>query len=1095
MHSLISWFARNGVVANILMFTVVAGGIVSIPEIKKEVFPEISLDMVQVQVSYRGAAPEEVEEGVCVRIEEAVQDIEGIDKITSTASEGSGMVNIEIEVGYDTRDLLDDIKTRIDAIDTFPEEAEKPVIQQLTNRMQVINLSISGQTDMMTLKRVGERVRDELLNHPEITQAELKSAPLYEISIEVSEADLRRHNLTFDFVANAVRRASVDLPGGSIKSASGEILLRTKGQAYVGKEFEQLTLLSRPDGTRLALSDVAHVVDGFEESDLFARMDGEPAVLVQVFRVGDQSALEIAELVNGYVVETQALLPEGIRLTAWGDSARILRGRMDLLLKNALSGLLLVFTVLALFLRLRLAFWVTLGIPISFLGAIAMMPILDVSISMISLFSFILVLGIVVDDAIVVGEAIFARQEETGEGLNAAIEGTNSVAVPVIFGVLTTAVAFAPMLFVDGFMGKIWQVIPCIIIPTLLFSLVESKLVLPYHLSHYKPPRQDDHPPFYKRIWEGFFGFFGNGLAGFIQRIYRPVLGFALEWRYLTLAICLATLMLTMGLVSGGYVKIIFFPDVESDNVAVDLTLPQETPAEVTSVAIAQLEAAAQELGRQLEEEEGRPIFMRMMTSVGEQPFKAQGAAFAGGGPGAGGQPNLGEVNIELAPTEERTITANAIAQRWRALAPPIPDIVELTFNSSMLESGKAIDIEFSGDSIEELQVVAAKTKQRLREYPGVIDITDSFRGGKPEIKLDVTSRAESLGLSRLDLGRQVRQGFFGEEAQRIQRGRDDVRVMIRYPESERKSLGDLEQMRIRTPTGDEVPFSAVASASMGRGFATIKRVDRRRTINVTAEVDETITDENKVLADIQAGFLPALLTEHRGVRYSLEGASANQAEAMEALAKGFVVALFVIYVLMAIPFGSYVQPLIVMSAVPFGVVGAIWGHMFMGMSMSMLSMCGVVALSGVVVNDSLVLVSFINKRRAAGDVPLRQAVIEAGVSRFRPILLTSLTTAAGVTPLMLEQSMQAKFLIPMAVALAYGVLFATVITLALVPAIYLILEDFRSFFRWLWFTPQVAEEPTVSETTDEPEPQLRAARSPVDQPQRWPDTERIGAD
>ncbi len=1095
MHSLISWFARNGVVANILMFTVVAGGIVSIPEIKKEVFPEISLDMVQVQVSYRGAAPEEVEEGVCVRIEEAVQDIEGIDKITSTASEGSGMVNIEIEVGYDTRDLLDDIKTRIDAIDTFPEEAEKPVIQQLTNRMQVINLSISGQTDMMTLKRVGERVRDELLNHPEITQAELKSAPLYEISIEVSEDDLRRHNLTFDFVANAVRRASVDLPGGSIKSASGEILLRTKGQAYVGKEFEQLTLLSRPDGTRLALSDVAHVVDGFEESDLFARMDGEPAVLVQVFRVGDQSALEIAELVNGYVVETQALLPEGIRLTAWGDSARILRGRMDLLLKNALSGLLLVFTVLALFLRLRLAFWVTLGIPISFLGAIAMMPILDVSISMISLFSFILVLGIVVDDAIVVGEAIFARQEETGEGLNAAIEGTNSVAVPVIFGVLTTAVAFAPMLFVDGFMGKIWQVIPCIIIPTLLFSLVESKLVLPYHLSHYKPPRQDDHPPFYKRIWEGFFGFFGNGLAGFIQRIYRPVLGFALEWRYLTLAICLATLMLTMGLVSGGYVKIIFFPDVESDNVAVDLTLPQETPAEVTSVAIAQLEAAAQELGRQLEEEEGRPIFMRMMTSVGEQPFKAQGATFAGGGPGAGGQPNLGEVNIELAPTEERTITANAIAQRWRALAPPIPDIVELTFNSSMLESGKAIDIEFSGDSIEELQVVAAKTKQRLREYPGVIDITDSFRGGKPEIKLDVTSRAESLGLSRLDLGRQVRQGFFGEEAQRIQRGRDDVRVMIRYPESERKSLGDLEQMRIRTPTGDEVPFSAVASASMGRGFATIKRVDRRRTINVTAEVDETITDENKVLADIQAGFLPALLTEHRGVRYSLEGASANQAEAMEALAKGFVVALFVIYVLMAIPFGSYVQPLIVMSAVPFGVVGAIWGHMFMGMSMSMLSMCGVVALSGVVVNDSLVLVSFINKRRAAGDVPLRQAVIEAGVSRFRPILLTSLTTAAGVTPLMLEQSMQAKFLIPMAVALAYGVLFATVITLALVPAIYLILEDFRSFFRWLWFTPQVAEEPTVSETTDEPEPQLRAARSPVDQPQRWPDTERIGAD
>jgi len=1094
MHSLISWFARNGVVANILMFTVVAGGIVSIPEIKKEVFPEFSLDMVQVQVPYRGAAPEEVEEGVCVRIEEAIQDIEGIEKITSTASEGSGSVNIEIQLGYSTRELLDDIKTRVDAIDTFPEEADKPVIQQLTNRMQVINLSISGETDMLTLKRVGERVRDDLLNFPEITQAELKSAPLYEISIEVSEDDLRRHNLTFDFVANAVRRASVDLPGGSIKSEAGEILLRTKGQAYVGEEFENLTLLTRPDGTRLLLSDIARVVDGFEESDLFARMDGEPAVLVQLYRVGDQSALEIAAIANDYVAQTQPLLPEGILLTAWGDSARILQGRVDLLLKNALSGLLLVFTVLALFLRMRLAFWVTLGIPVSFLGAIAMMPILDVSISMISLFSFILVLGIVVDDAIVVGEAIFARQQQTGEGLNGAIEGSDEVAVPVIFGVLTTAVAFAPMLFVDGFMGKIWQVIPCIIIPTLLFSLVESKFVLPFHLSHYKPSKPDLDPPLYKRIWNGFFDIFADGLAFFIRRVYRPVLGFSLEWRYLTLAVCLATLMLTIGLVTGGYVKIIFFPDVESDNVAVDLTLPQETPAAVSSAAIAQIEAAAVALGRQLEQEEGRPIFMRMMTSVGEQPFKAQSASFAGAGPGAGGQPNMSEVNIELAPTEYRTIDANTIAQRWRALAPPIPDVVELTFSSSMLESGKAIDIEFSGDSIEELRIVADKTKQRLREYPGVIDITDSFRGGKPEIKLDVTTRAESLGLSRLDLGRQVRQGFFGEEAQRIQRGRDDVRVMIRYPESERKSLGDLEHMRVRTPTGDEVPFKAVANASMGRGFATIKRVDRRRTINVTAEVDETVTDENKVLADLTAGYLPELLAEHRGVRYSLEGASANQAEAMEALGKGFIVALFVIYVLMAIPFGSYVQPMIVMSAVPFGIVGAIWGHMIMGMSMSMLSMCGVVALSGVVVNDSLVLVSFINKHRKRGDLPLHKAVIEAGATRFRPILLTSLTTAAGVTPLMLEQSMQAKFLIPMAVALAYGVLFATVITLVLVPAIYLILEDFRNFFRWLWFSPQAAEEPKRTQSVDDPEPRLKAARSSVDQPEQWPNTEGIGA-
>ena len=519
MNSLISWFARNGVVANLLMIVLIGAGLLGIVTVKKEVFPEISVDMISVSVAYRGAAPQEVESGVLLRVEEAVQGIDGVDRVISTANEGIGSVTIEVETGYDVREVLDDVKAAVDAIDTFPEETEQPVIKEITNRMQVINLSVSGDTDELTLKKLGERVRDDLLALPEITQADLKSARPYEVAIEVSEESLRRYNLTFAFVAAAVRRASLDLPGGSVKTETGEILLRTEGQAYVGSEFEDLTLLTRADGTRLSLSDVATVIDGFEESDQSSRLDGKDAVLVQVFRVGDQSAIEIADAVYGYIADAQPRMPAGIALTAWADSARLLKSRMDLLLRNALSGLVLVFIVLMLFLRLRLAFWVTLGIPLSFLGAIALMPALDVSVNMISLFSFILVLGIVVDDAIVVSESVFLRQQEEENGLEASVSGAQEVAMPVIFGVLTTVAAFAPMLFVPGVNGKIWRVIPCIVIPTLLFSLMESQLILPAHLSHHKNKPKPANPGLISRIWNGFFNFFADGLEWFIYRV------------------------------------------------------------------------------------------------------------------------------------------------------------------------------------------------------------------------------------------------------------------------------------------------------------------------------------------------------------------------------------------------------------------------------------------------------------------------------------------------------------------------------------------------------------------------------------------------
>ena len=1044
MKGLISWFANNGVVANLLLIIIAAVGLMAVFSVNQEVFPEFEAELISVTVPYRGAAPEEVEEAICVRIEEALQGLEGVKRLTSTASEGSGSVMVEVETGYNTRVLLDDVKARVDAISTFPDETEKPIVQEMLARLQVINVSISGATDEITLKRLGEEVRDEIADLPEISQVELINIRPYEIAIEVSEDVLRQYGLTFDDVARAVRGSSLDMPGGSVKSDTGEILLRTLGQAYRGEEYEQLTLRTRPDGSRLLLGDVATVIDGFEETDQWARLDGEPSVTVQVYRVGDENAPDVAAAVRRYVEERQGSMPTGLSLSTWQDTSVLLEDRTDLLVRNGVNGLILVFIVLTLFLRMKLAIWVAIGIPIAFLGAFATMPYTDVTINMMTLFSFILVLGIVVDDAIIVAERIHHRHEGGDAGLVGAIRGTQEVSVPVIFGVLTTMVAFAPFMMVSGLIGNFTRAIPLIVIPVLFFSLIESQLVLPYHLSHEKITKPNGKPNILARAWNGFFGAVSGGLDWFVQNVYRHVLGVALEWRYLTAAFALSALLLAAGLVGGGVVEFIFFPEMDSDNVVITLTMPQETPSAVTAQAIESIEATALELGRDLAEEYGEAAFRHVLSSVGQQPSMAAGP---GNAQVAAARSYLGEVNIELVPGEGRAFSSAEIGNRLRERMEPIPGAVEQAIQTNLMGGGgKPIDVQLSGPDIEELRLLATQVRERLAEYPGVTDITDSFRGGKPEITLAINPSAEPLGLTLQDLGRQVRQGFFGEEAQRIQRGRDDVRVMVRYPADERESVGDLQRMRIRTPTGEAVPFGTVAEAQMGRGFASIKRVDRDRAINVTAGVDEDVANANNVLADLESRHMPEILEGHPTVTYSFEGQQQMQGEFMEGLSRGFLIALFVMFTLMAIPFKSYVQPLIVMSAVPFGLVGAVFGHGLLGMTMNFMSMMGMVAVAGVVVNDSLVLVHFVNRTRSGG-LSIRDAALESGVARFRPILLTSLTTAAGVTPLILETSIQAQFLIPMAVALASGVLFATVFTLLLVPSSYLILEDVRGLF------------------------------------------------
>jgi multidrug efflux pump subunit AcrB len=1067
LNNMLAWFARNGVASNLLMMTIVVGGVLTISSIKMEIFPEFEADLIIVSVPYLGAAPAEVEEGVCVRIEEAIQDLEGIKKLSSTASEGVGTISIEVDTGVDSRKLLDEVKSRVDAISTFPEETEKPIVREIVLRRQVINVAVAGNTDETTLKVLAEQIREDLLAQPGISQVQLSSVRPYEISVEVSEAALRRYGLTFTEVVQAVRNSSLDLPGGSVKTAGGEILLRSKGQAYLGSEYDKIALRSRSDGTRLMLSDVARVVDGFAETDLSSRFDGKPTALLQVYRVGDENILGIAGAVHDYVAKRQASLPAGIQLTTWQDQSRIFQGRLDLMVNNGQLGFLLVFICLALFLRIRLAFWVALGIVISFLGTFWLMPSVGTSVNMLSLFAFIVVLGIVVDDAIVAGENIYVHQLRTKDSLAASTAGVQEVATPVFFAILTSIAAFSPLLFVDGIMGKFFKVIPTVVILMLLFSLVESLLILPAHLRHGEPEHRDKprsnvfwlfHPfylaLFYGERWlRGLQDFVTYQLKRFINTVYAPLLEKALEWRYASVAIGVGLMVITAGIVGAGWIKFEFFPSVESEYVAAGLTMPQGTPVEVTDRIIARIEESALQLQKELREnaiklypEDDPDVISHIMASIGEQPYAAQQQQNGGGVGGGSSAAHIGEVTLALARSEERSIGSLEIANRWRELVGSIPDAVQLNYASSLFNSGDPINIELSSTNYDQLQQASVELKQKLADYPGVFDISDSFRAGKQEVKLNVKPEGEALGVTLANLARQVRQAFFGEEAQRIQRGRDDIRVMVRYPEADRRSLGDLENMRVRTATGAEVPFSLAAEAELGRGYSSIRRVDRRRVIAVTADVDDTKANANEILGDVAASYLPNLLAKYPGLTYSLEGEQRNQAESIASLGTGFLVAMMAIYVLLAIPFKSYVQPLIVMSAIPFGVVGAVWGHLLMGINLSLLSMFGIVALAGVVVNDSLVLVDFINRGRDSG-MRLHDVIRNAGMARFRPVLLTSLTTFAGLSPMLMEKSLQAQFLIPMAVSLAFGVIFATSITLMLVPIGYLIIEDFTALF------------------------------------------------
>ncbi len=830
-----------------------------------------------------------------------------------------------------------------------------------------------------------------------------------------------------------------------MKTDGGEILIRTKGQRYRGFEFEDAVVLTRPDGTQLRLSEVATVVDGFEDSETATRFDGRPAALVKVYRVGAEGALEVADATRRYVEETAPQLPAGVWVATWDDDSVILKQRIGLLLRNARLGLILVFFCLALFLDLRLAFWTTLGIPISFLGGLWLVPQFDVTINMISLFAFIVVLGIVVDDAIVVGENIYEYLQQGMRPLDAAIQGVREMAMPVVFAIATTIAAFAPLLFVTGNMGKVMRQIPVVVISVLMMSLVEALLILPAHLSG----ESSALGRLIGRVTgpvERLQARVRGGLAWVINTPYRRSLELAIGWRYATVALALASLLVTIGAVAGGFVKFSFLPKIDADNMVAYLTMPQGTPVEQTKAVIARIENAAHDVAGSLDDdatEGGQALIRHISATIGQQPSlgaRGPNASLATGGDSA----HLGEVNVELLGGELRSVSSSELVSRWRRVVGEVPGAVSLTFQSTLFTAGDAVSVQLAHRNFDTLLRAVDALQQTLAEYPGTKDIADSFLPGKKELKLTLTADGRTLGLTLQDLARQVRAGFYGEEVQRIQRGRDDIRVMVRYPEAERRSLGDIEEMRIRLPDGSEVPFSTVATVDEGRGYASIDRTDRQRVVTVSADVDENLSNANEINADLRQNVLPRLARSFPGLGFDFEGEQREQRESLGSLAVNFAVAQLAIFALLAIPFRSYLQPLIIMSAIPFGLIGAVLGHVLMGLDLTLMSMFGMVALTGVVVNDSLIMIDLINRERAQG-VAIDQAIRDSGLRRFRPILLTTATTFLGLSPMILETSLQAQFLVPMAVSLGYGIVFATVITLVLVPAQYRILEDLRA--------------------------------------------------
>jgi multidrug efflux pump subunit AcrB len=1041
-------------------------GLFTVMKMRREMMPQFTLDMIVISVDYPGSNPEEIEEGICIKIEEQIEGIEGIERIISTARESNGEVLVELESGTDAQKVLDEIKAEVDRIETFPEEAEEPLVLEIVNRDPTIYIAVYGDISEKRLRRTAEKIRDDLLDarfvsqlnsgneaggisavlkglkikQPEvITQIELVGVRDYEIAIEVSEENLRRYGLSFDQVVSAVKAGSIDLPGGKIKTDQGEILVRSKGQLYTGKEFELIPLITLPDGTVVRLGQVAEVIDGFKDVDIRARFNGKPAAIVRISRTSDQDVIEIADIVRNYVAHLRPKMTDDIELAIWGDLSVLVRDRIDLMLRNGFQGIVLVFIALALFLNFRLAFWVAIGIPISFMAAFLALDAFDQTINMLSLFAFIMTLGILVDDAIIVGENIYRHYHQGKSPSAAVVNGLKEVGGPVVMAVSTTVVAFLPLMFITGIIGKFIAVMPMAVIIILIVSLGEALIILPAHLNHalsQAEKRSTKLGSWHERLRGGVERILRFG----IERVYTKAITYVVKNRYFTFSIGIGVFIISLGVIAGGYVPFVFFPKGESDWLVAELNYPLGTPVSLTEKTIQHLENKAFDLNNEYSEfsEANGDLVKNTFALVGLIPRRDWKPPEIGS--------HVGEVWVEMVTSGERSeISTQNVQNRWRRLVGELPGVERLAFFT--LEggpAGNAIEIQLSGRDFDQLSRAADELKAEIKTYPGTYDISDNFKPGKQEKKIRVKAGARSIGITMRGLARQVRQAFYGEEALRIQRGRDDVKVMVRYADKQRSSLSGFEEMRIRTSDGQEIPIEEVADIAHGRAYSIINRVDRMRTVTVTSDIDETTANASRIVADLKANFLPKLVERYPGVSFDLEGQEKRTRQSMDDLKMGYLLAMMGIFLLLASQFRSYIQPVIIMMAIPFGLIGAVFGHLVMGMEFTIVSIFGIVALSGIVVNDSLILIDFINRAVRSG-VDIETAVVESGKVRFRPVLLTSVTTIAGLMPILLERSFQAQFLIPMAISICFGLLAATFLTLLYVPALYLIVRDVRN--------------------------------------------------
>ena len=1024
---MIRWMAEHKVAANLLMLILLFWGGMSTLNIKQELFPAFELDLLVVAVPYSGATPEEVEESIIVPIESALEGIEGIKKMTSTAREGAASIRIELDEGSNRKLIQDEVQSEIDRISIFPDEAETPRITAPRIRREVLNIVVYGDAPNRSLVEWAQLIKDELLKDDRITQVDVEQRRAFELKIEIPRSELQQYSMTMDHVAQIIRQSTIDMPGGKIQTSGGDLLVRTKERRYTASEYARIPLLKTGQGA-LLLGDIARISDGFEESVLRNRYNGKPSQRIAVYRVGDQTPTEVSQAVQKKLLEIENRLPISISTSILNDRSIVLQDRIDLLVKNLLYGLVLVFLTLALFLKIPLAFWIMMGIPISYAGAMIAMPGIDVSINMMSLFAFILVLGIVVDDAIVVGENIYAHQEMNKSPIMAAVEGAREISTPVLITILTTVAAFIPFYFVPGTTGKFFRSIPNVLIIILFLSLVEAMFILPGHLAHrYRLIEWILRPLEWILDWPRTY--LSKMLKWVSEEPYRKLLKLSIRYRYTTLAVGIFMMLLCAGLALGGHIRFTFFPSIDSDRINVRAELPFGTPVEVAEKVESQMLEHAETLLAKYEAENGKPVADGIYSTLGK-----------------GGSHKL-NMRVYLKPLDERGFESKEFSRQWQRMLGQIPGLTNLSYRSRhRVASENDIDLQLSHPESQVLERVVGRFKEDLSQYPGVSDIEDTTDTGKKEVRLTLSDAGHAMGMNAQDLTRQVRGAFQGLEVFKIQREGNEVSVMLRIPEEERRYLDNLEDLVVLGPQNQRLALSQVATLDYGQSYSIIKRVDQRRVINVTANVDSSQSNTAEVERSLNKDLLPKTQEEFPQLRINFKGSNRAQQNTMEGVKQGSYISIMLIFSLLALQFRSYLQPFIVMMAIPFGFVGAVMGHYLLGFTLSIVSVLGMVALSGIVVNDSLIMVDFINRFRAQGN-RLQDAVLEAGVRRFRPIVLTTLTTFFGLMPMMFETSRQARFLIPMAISLAFGVLFATFITLFLVPVFYSVLNDLMVLF------------------------------------------------